>query len=160
MTLIVTSTSLRHLMRVNYVLCIVIMCILSRKHLSVPPGLGQRQQSLSLTFSVFFSAARSQVLPPFFFFFTHIFTTFTRPSKNPSLVFSMGPTYNCPSTTSGSSTTLQSNCPYLPPKSTKTISPTSTSSSVLALNSAISCAISSLDGSLWRWVSVAAQRQL
>ena len=43
------------------------MCILSRKHLSVPPGLGQRQQSLSLTFSVFFSAARSQVLPPFFF---------------------------------------------------------------------------------------------
>ena len=71
-----------------------------------------------------------------------------------------GPTYNCPSTTSGSSTTLQSNCPYLPPKSTKTISPTSTSSSVLALNSAISCAISSLDGSLWRWVSEAAQRQL
>ena len=92
--------------------------------------------------------------------FTHIFTTFTRPSKNPSLVFSMGPTYNCPSTTSGSSTTLQSNCPYLLPKSTKTISPTSTSSPVLALNSAISCAISSLDGSLWRWVSVAAQRQL
>ena len=38
-------------------------------NLSVPPGLGQRQQSLSLTFSVFFLAARSQVLPPFFFFF-------------------------------------------------------------------------------------------
>ena len=45
-------------MRVNYVckviLCIEIMCILSRKHLllalvlSVPSGLGQRQQSLSL----------------------------------------------------------------------------------------------------------------
>ena len=27
----------------------------SRKHLSVPPGLGQRQQLLSLSFSVFFS---------------------------------------------------------------------------------------------------------
>ena len=42
----------------------------SRKHLSVPPGLGQRQQSLSLTFNVFFSAARSQVLSPFLFFVT------------------------------------------------------------------------------------------
>ena len=66
-TLIVTSTSSRHLTRVNLVLCvilcIVIVYILSRKHLSVPPGLGQRQQSFSLTFSVFFSAARSQVLP-------------------------------------------------------------------------------------------------
>ena len=51
------------------------MCILSRKHLSVPPGLGQRQQSLSLTFSVFFSAARSQVLPPFFFFSRLFFDT-------------------------------------------------------------------------------------
>ena len=48
------------------ILCIVIMCILNRKHLSVPPGLRQRQESLFLAFSVFFSAAQSQVLPPFF----------------------------------------------------------------------------------------------
>ena len=42
------------------------MCILSKKHLTVPPGLGQRQQSVSLTFSVFLLGCKVSSASSFF----------------------------------------------------------------------------------------------
>ena len=72
-----------------YRVCIAIEYVLSRKHLSVPPGLGQQHQLVSFTLSVFFSAARSQVLHSFLkftVFFSaaryHVFPPLSAPGAN------------------------------------------------------------------------------